>query len=57
MFTLAEVPLVGLIFNPDGTERVVVAVNRWFSDNGRRIAIAVCLALSGFLIVRGIANL
>jgi hypothetical protein len=57
MFTLAEIPLVGLIFNPDGTERVVVAVNRWFSDNGRRIAIAVCLALSGFLIVRGIANL
>jgi hypothetical protein len=57
MFTLAEVPLVGLIFNPDGTERVVVEVNRWFSDNGRRIAIAVCLALSGFLIVRGIANL
>jgi hypothetical protein len=57
MFTLAEVPLVGLIFNPDGTERVVAKVNRWFSDNGRRIAIVLCLALSGFLIVRGIANL
>jgi hypothetical protein len=57
MFALAEVPLVGLILNPDGTERVVAEVNRWFSDNGRRIATAVCLALSGFLIIRGIANL
>ena len=57
MFTLAEVPLVGLIFSPDRTERVVAEVNRWFSDNGRRIAIAVCLALSGFLITRRIANL
>jgi hypothetical protein len=57
MFTLAEVPLVGLIFNPDGTQKAVIGVNHWFSRNGRRIAIAVCLALSGFLIVRGIANL
>jgi hypothetical protein len=57
MFALAEVPLVGLIVNPVGTERVVVGLNHWFSENGRRIAIGVCLALSGFLIVRGIANL
>jgi hypothetical protein len=57
MFTLAEVPLAGLIVNPDATEGAVVAVNRWFKDNGRRIAIVVCVALSAFLIVRGIANL
>jgi hypothetical protein len=57
MFALAEVPLVGLIFNPEGTERVVAEVNGWFSHNGRRIAVGVCLALSGFLVVRGVANL
>jgi hypothetical protein len=28
MFTLAEVPLVGLVFDPNGTERVVVRGNR-----------------------------
>ena len=57
MLVLAEVPLVGLIYNPDGTERVVVRLNRWFSENGRRIAILLCLVLGGFLIIRGIANL
>jgi hypothetical protein len=56
MFALAELPLAGLIVNPDATEGAVTEVNRWFTANGRRIAIVVCLALSGFLIVRGIAH-
>ena len=57
MFALAEGPLAGLIFKPDGVEKIVLRANRWLSRNGRRIAIVLCLVVSGFLIVRGIANL
>jgi hypothetical protein len=56
MFVLAEVPLVGLIRNPTGTEETVLRVNRWFSEHGRQIAIALSLILAVFLIIRGIAH-
>jgi hypothetical protein len=56
MFLLAEIPLVGLIINPTRTEELVRRVDAWSSRNGRRIAIALCLVLSAFLIVRGIAK-
>jgi hypothetical protein len=56
MFVLAEVPLIGLIVNPGGTEEAVLKLNCWFSENGRRIAIVLCFILSVFLTVRGIAK-
>jgi Sap, sulfolipid-1-addressing protein len=56
MFLLAEVPLVGLIVNPQRTEQAVLDLNRWFSKNGRRIAIVLCVVLGAFLMIRGIAN-
>ena len=56
MFTLAEVPLVGLIRDPERTVDRVNRVNDWFSANGRRIAIVLCAVLGAFLIVRGIVN-
>ena len=56
MFVLAEVPLIGLIVNPQRTEEAVLRLNSWFSENGRRIAILLCVILGVFLIVRGIAN-
>jgi len=56
MFLLAEVPLAGLIVDPVRTEDAVLRLNGWFSQNGRRIAIALCLILSLFLIIRGIAK-
>jgi hypothetical protein len=56
MFLLAEIPLVGLIVNPTRTEVLVRLVDDWFSRNGRRIAILLCLVLSVFLIARGIAK-
>jgi hypothetical protein len=56
MFLLAEVPLVGLIVNPQRTGELVASADGWVSSNGRRIAIALCLLLSGFLIVRGISG-
>ena len=56
MFMLAEVPLIGLIVNPQGTEEAVLKLNGWFSENGRRIAIVLCVVLGAFLTVRGIIN-
>lgn len=56
MFMLAEVPLIGLILNPQRTEEDVRKLNSWFSENGRRIAIVLCAVLGAFLIIRGIAN-
>jgi hypothetical protein len=56
MFMLAEVPLIGLIVNPQGTEEAVLKLNGWFSENGRRIAIVLCVILGAFLMIRGITN-
>ncbi len=56
MFMLAEVPLIGLIINPRRTEEAVLNLNRWFSENGRRSAIVLCVVLGVFLMLRGITN-
>ncbi|HWX96376.1 MAG TPA: GAP family protein [Solirubrobacteraceae bacterium] len=56
MFLLAEIPLVGLIVDPAGTESKVRRVDAWSSRNGRRIATGLCLILGVFLIVRGISR-
>jgi hypothetical protein len=56
MFLLAELPLLGLLTKPERTDELVGHVDNWLSENGRRIAIAVCVVLSVFLIVRGIAR-
>jgi hypothetical protein len=56
MFLLAEIPLLGLIFDPEQTVARVHRVNAWFSANGRRIAVVLCATLGVLLIVRGIVN-
>jgi hypothetical protein len=56
MFMLAEIPLVGLLVDPERTGELVARVDNWVSGNGRRIAIVLCVVLSAFLIVRGIAR-
>jgi hypothetical protein len=56
MFLLAEIPLIGLIVDPARTEESVRRVDVWFSRNGRRIAITLCLILGVFLITRGIVR-
>ena len=53
---LAEIPPLGLIVNPGRTEGLVRATDRWVAQHGRQIAIVLCLALSAFLIVRGLAR-
>ena len=56
MFMFAEVPLIGLIINPQATEDAVLRLNGWFSENGRRIATVLCVVLGAFLVIRGIIN-
>jgi hypothetical protein len=56
MFTLAEVPLAGLVIAPERTVALVDQAHGWFSANGRRIAVVLSTALGVFLIVRGIAK-
>jgi hypothetical protein len=56
MFSLAEIPLAGLLIAPDATVERVHRTNAWFSANGRRIAVVLFALLGVFLVVRGIVN-
>jgi hypothetical protein len=56
MFTLAEIPLLGLILAPERTDGLVQRMDLWLSSNGRRIAIVLSGVLGVFLIVRGISH-
>lgn len=56
MFLLAEIPLVGLLVAPDRTGALVDRTNRWLRDHSRQLAIAICLTLGAYLIVRGLVN-
>lgn len=54
---LLEVPLVGYILRPEGTQRAVDSFRVWLSRNGRRAGIWVAVVLGVLLVVRGIAGL
>jgi hypothetical protein len=56
MFTLAEIPLAGLVLAPDRTVALVDEANGWFAANGREIVIVLSGGLGLFLIARGIAK-
>lgn len=56
MFLLAEIPLAGLFLAPERTGALVERMNRWLSDNSRRIAIGLLALLGAFLVVRGLIN-
>jgi hypothetical protein len=56
MFTLAEVPLAGLVLAPDRTVALVDEANGWLSANGRQIVVVLSAALGVFLLVRGLAK-
>ena len=56
MFTLAEVPLAGLVVAPERTVALVDQADGWFAANGRRIAVVLSAALGVFLVVRGVAK-
>lgn len=54
---LLEVPLVGYILRPEGTQRAVDGFRAWLGRNGRRAGIWVAIILGVLLIIRGIAGL
>lgn len=56
MFALAEIPLVGLWLNPEGTEARVRSLNDWLSGHGRELAMGLCAVLGCYLVIRGVAD-
>jgi hypothetical protein len=54
---LLEVPLIGYMLRPEGTQEAVDSFRAWLARNGRRAAIIVAIVLGGLLIIRGIAGL
>jgi Sap, sulfolipid-1-addressing protein len=56
MFLLAEIPLAGLLIAPERTDAMVKRFNAWLSSHSRQIAIALCVFLGVFLVIRGIVN-
>jgi hypothetical protein len=56
MFTLAEIPLLGLVLAPERTHDLVARGNAWLSRHGREIAIGLCGIFGVYLIIRGISH-
>jgi Sap, sulfolipid-1-addressing protein len=56
MFSIAEIPLVSYTLRPERTREVVNNINDWLGGHSRQIAMALCLGVGAFLLVRGIAH-
>jgi len=54
---LLEVPLVGYILRPEGTQQAVDGFRAWLGRNGRRAGVWVAVVLGVLLVIRGIAGL
>jgi hypothetical protein len=54
---LLEVPLIGYVLRPEGTQRAVDGFRAWLGRNGRRAGIWVAIILGVLLVIRGIAGL
>jgi hypothetical protein len=54
---LLEVPLVGYMLRPEGTQEAVDNFRAWLGRNGRRAGVWVAVALGALLLIRGIAGL
>jgi hypothetical protein len=56
MFAIAEIPLVSYTLRPDRTRAVVNNINDWLGGHSRQIAMALCLGVGVFLLVRGLTH-
>jgi len=56
MFAFVEIPLVGYVFAPSGTQSAVTRFNAWLNANWFRLAIWALVAAGLYLILRGIAS-
>ena len=54
---LLEVPLIGYVLRPEGTQRAVDGFRAWLGRNGRRAGIWVAVILGVLLVIRGVAGL
>lgn len=52
-----ELPLIGYVLAPEGTQRRVEAFRAWLSHSGPRVAGRIALVLGIFLLVRGTIEL
>jgi hypothetical protein len=56
MFLIAEIPLVSYTLRPERTREAVNSINDWLGGHSRQIAMALCLGVGAFLLIRGIAH-
>ncbi|HEX4463093.1 MAG TPA: GAP family protein [Solirubrobacterales bacterium] len=54
---LLEVPLVGYVLRPEGTQHAVDGFRVWLARNGRRAGVWVAVVLGVLLVIRGVAGL
>ncbi len=57
MFLLVEVPLIGYVLNPTGTEAHVQRFQTWLANHGRLVATIAALAIGVYLIIKAIVHL
>jgi hypothetical protein len=56
MFMVAEIPLVSYTLRPERTREAINSINDWLGGHGRQIAMALCLAVGTWLLIRGITT-
>jgi Sap, sulfolipid-1-addressing protein len=56
MLALLEIPLLGYLIKPAGTQAAVAGVSRWLARSGGRALLIVGAGFALILIVRGIVN-
>ena len=54
---LLELPLLGYVFAPDGTQDRVNRFKAWIGRKGRTVVVIGATVIGVFLIARGIVNL
>jgi hypothetical protein len=57
MLTLMEVPLLGYVFNPEGTDRTIKKFRNWLRERGGTIVKIAAILLGVGLILRGVLSL
>ena len=56
MFALVEVPLVWYLVSPDGAQRFVTGMDRWFHTHANQLGVAITGLVGVYLCVRGVAG-
>jgi hypothetical protein len=57
MLWLIELPMLMLLVLPDAAAGLLERINRWFTQNGRRLGVLLCAAAGLYLALRGVVEL